>query len=91
MDKSDNRVVYRHEPNFVTAPAWYGLVCKANGRARTIHCFLFLEEADVMFYNVFLDVIFYPHMVLGIKNYPSTCMSCYSDDLVLLLLPHLDL
>ena len=29
-------------------------------------------------------------IVSGIKNYPSTCMSCCSDDLSLLLL-HLDL
>ena len=34
-DKSDNHVLYRRQPNLVNAAAWYGFVCKANGRART--------------------------------------------------------
>ena len=35
-DKSDNHVLHRRWSNFVTAAAWYGLACKANGRARAI-------------------------------------------------------
>ena len=34
---------YLHWPNFVTAAVWYGLLCKANGRART-SVFPFPEE-----------------------------------------------
>ena len=42
------------------------------------------------FTNLFSDVIFYPQrtaIVLDIENYPSACMSCWSDDLALSL-PH---
>ena len=48
------------------------------GGRKVTHCFT----------NVFSDVIFYPPptaIVLGIENYSSACMSCYSDDLALLL------
>ena len=92
-DKSDNHVLYSRWSNFVTAAAWYGLVCKANGRARTI-VFPFRKRQKklrvVLYTNGFSDVIFYlPHtaIVLGIENYPSAFMSCWSDDLALLL-PH---
>ena len=75
--------------NFVTAAAWYGLVCKANGRARTI-VFLFqrrqkkLHVLQMYFRRDFLS----PRtaVVLGIENYPSTYMYYCSDDLALLLL-----
>ena len=46
----------------------------------------------VVLQTVFSEVIFYfsrTAIVLGIENYPSTCMSCCSDDLALLL-PHYD-
>ena len=62
-DKSDNHVLYRHQPNFVTAAAWYGLICKANGRKGKNYCLSFPEEVEKsysLFYNVFLDVILYP-------------------------------
>ena len=37
-DKFNSHLVYRREPNLVIASAiaWYGLVCKSNGRSRTI-------------------------------------------------------
>ena len=41
VEKSDNRVLYHVTPNLVTPAAWYGLVCKAKGRSRTI-VFLFV-------------------------------------------------
>ena len=51
---SYNHVLYSRWSNFVTAAAWYGLVCKPNGRARTIVSFS--EEAEKVtrcFTNVF--------------------------------------
>ena len=56
------------------------------------YCLSFPEEPEESFsHNVFSDMIFHSHILqLGIVNYPSACMSCFSDDLALLL-PHLDL
>ena len=50
------------------------------------------QKSYTLFYNVFLDVIFYPVYteVWGIENYPSANMSCCFDDLAQLL-PCLDL
>ena len=64
-DKSDNHVLYRRYPNFLTAAACYGLVCKANGRARTILSFLSVggRKSYLLFYNVFSTVIFYPSVL----------------------------
>ena len=52
----------------------------------------FPEEVEKSYFyshNVFSDVIFYPrvlqYIVLGIKNYPSACVTYCSDDLALLL------
>ena len=86
-DKSDDHVFYRRLSNFVTAAAWYGLVCKANGMARTI-VFPFRTRRekviDCIFGHDFLSSC--TTIVLGIANYPSICISCCSNDLSLLLL-----
>ena len=86
-DKSDDHVFYHHLSNFVTAAAWYGLVCKANGMARTI-VFPFRRRRkkgiDCIFGHDFLSSCI--TIVLGIENYPSICISCCSNDLSLLLL-----
>ena len=50
--------------NFATAAAWYGLVSKANGRARTIGSLS--EQAENKLRIVLQcnsDVIFYPHVL----------------------------
>ena len=74
------------------AAAWYGLVGKANGRARTL-VFPFRrrwQKSYVLFYNEFSDMIFYPRVlcttkVSGIETIPAiACLvalmiwhSCY--------------
>ena len=66
-----------------------GLYVKPKEGQELLSSFLEEEEKVTRFTNVFWDVIFYLRillMVSGIENYPSTCMSCCSDDLPLLLL-----
>ena len=52
------------------------------------YCFSFPKEVEESYsHNAFSDVIFYPRVLQsGIENYLSACMSCFSDDLALLLL-----
>ena len=89
-EESDGKLGHEWSANFVTAAAWYGPVCKANGRARTI-VFPFRRRQKKVIRVVlilFSDVIFLSPrtaIVSGIENYPSACMSCCSDDLALLL------
>ena len=72
-----------------------GIVCKANGMARTI-VFLFRRRRKkvvvllCIFGHDFLSLRILHAIVSGIKNYPSACIACCSNDLSLSL-PCLDL
>ena len=92
-DKSENHVLYRRLPKFVTAAAWYGLICKANGMARTIAFPFRRRQKKVVRCFTMHACVFgcgflssHTTIVSGIKNYPSACISCCSNDLLLLLL-----
>ena len=80
--------------NLETAAAWYGFISKAS-RMASILVFPFWrrrQRSYTLFYSVFGHDFLSPPttIVVGIENYPSTSMSCCSDDLAQLL-PYLDL
>ena len=83
VDKSVNHVLYR---NFVTAAAWCGLMCKANGMA-IVFPFGRRWKKDIVLQCFFGCDFLSSHtaIVSGITNYPSTCIYCCSNDLSLLL------
>ena len=61
----DNHVLYCHKPNFVTAAAWYGLICIANEGQELYIVFPFRRRQEkiicyfAMYFRVGLSILAY--------------------------------